>query len=239
MLLNEVYATVPDPGRQDAFFAGVARRVFDAVSSGQGRPATVLASLVTAADERRLLLWSDRAEEQALLAPTRLGGALTTRASSAPDVGVFLNDGGGSKLEYYLDYHVDVRSRRCQAGRQYLTVALHTRSSVPADPRVLADSIAVNIVGIPRGTIRTTVFVYAPVGGYLTGATYDGQPRELTSMDHDGRVVVSQAVDLEPGGRHTLTYDMVSGAGQSGRTDLRVTPGVRSAGIGAVGPSAC
>jgi Protein of unknown function (DUF4012) len=239
LLLSEVYARIPDPAQQNVYFNAVARSVFSAVASGQGKPKPVLDNLVTSADQRRILLWSDRPAEQALLSPTRLGGALASTASRAPDVGVFLNDGGGSKLDYYLDYGVDVSSRRCQADRQYLDVTLHMRSRVPADPSGLPDYVARNVVGIPRGVIRTTLFVYVPVGGYLAGTTYDGQARDLTSLAHDGRTLVSETVDLVPGARHTLTYRMVTGKGQTDETDLRVTPGVHSDGVGTVGPSAC
>jgi hypothetical protein len=238
MLLNQVYVDIADSTQQDDFFGAAARSVFTAVSSGQGQPTVVLENLVTSTDQRRILLWSDRPAEQALLGPTRLGGATPTRASATPEVGVFLNNGGGSKLDYFLDNRVDVRSSRCQAGRQHLTVTVHLRSRVP-DPAGLPDFIASNTVGIARGLIRTTLFVYAPIGGYLDGATYDGQARDLQEQRLGGRTLVSQTVDLAPGSRHTLTYDMVTGKGQLAGTDLQVTPGVRSDGIGTVGPSAC
>lgn len=238
MLLNQVYVDIADSVQQDDFFSAAARSVFTAVSSGQGQPKVVLENLVTSTDERRILLWSDRPAEQALLGPTRLGGAIPTKTSATPEVGVFLNDGGGSKLDYFLDSRVDVASSRCQADRQHLTVTVHLRSQVP-DPAGLPDYIADNAVGIARGLIRVTLFVYAPIDGYLDAASYDGQARDLEEQSLGGRTLVSQTVDLAPGSRHTLTYDMVTGKGQDGRTDLQVTPGVRSDGIGTVGPSAC
>ncbi len=234
-----MYADIPDPQRQNAFFSSVTRHVFSAVASGQGDPKTVLDDLVRSAGERRLLMWSDRPAEQALIAPTALGGSVSRRPAARPEVGVYLNNGGGSKLDYYLDYDVDVASDRCQAGRQYLTTTLHLRSQVPADTSRLSDYVAANVVGIPRGMIRLTLYVYAPVGGYVDGASLDGQERELARLSHDGRTLVAQTVDLAPGQDHTLTYTMVSGAGQTGRTDLRVTPGVRSDGVGTVSAPAC
>ncbi len=238
ILLGQVYAQILDPVRQDDFFSAAAKSVFTAVSTGQGQPTAVLDNLVTATDQRRILLWSGRPGEQALLGPTRLGGALPTEPSATPEVGVFLNEGGGSKLDYFLDNRVDVASSHCQGTRQHLTVTVHLRSRV-TDPAALSDYVARNAVGIPRGVIRTTLYVYAPIGGYVDGASYDGKPRDLQELTHDGRTLVAQTVDLEPGARHTLTYEMVTGKGQDGRTDLQVTPGVRSDGIGTVGPSAC
>ncbi len=44
---------------------------------------------------------------------------------------------------------------------------------------------------------------------------------------------------VKPGGSSKLTVDLVAGRGQTGTPDLRVTPGVRSTGIGPVSDSAC
>ncbi len=78
LLLNTVYLEQPDTTLQNNYFASAARSVFDAVSSGQGNPREVLGGLAQSASERRLLVWSDDAEEQELIAPTALSGALFT-----------------------------------------------------------------------------------------------------------------------------------------------------------------
>jgi hypothetical protein len=237
-LLSTVYAEVANPPEQNVYFNAVAATVFHAVASGQGSPKGVLDNLVTATDQRRLLLWSEHPAEEALLAPTRLGGVLPRTATDSPDVGVFLNNGGGNKLDYFLDYRTDVQSRRCQAGRQYVTVTLHLASSVPHDNASLPRYVAHNVVGIARGTIRETLYVYAPVDGWFTDA--DGGSRaDLTTMAHDGRTLVTETVDVLPGQRRTLRWHMVTGKGQTRETDLQVTPGARGDGVGSVGPSAC
>jgi len=239
VLLSDVYADIPDPSRQNPFFSAVAQKVFDAVASGQGQPKVVLDNLVKGATERRILVWSARPDEQKIIAPTHLSGALAHSRGDSPQVGVFLNNGGGSKLDYYLDYDVDVVSERCQADRQHMTVTLHLKSQVPKDTSDLPDYVAENVVGIPRGQIRTTLFVYAPVDGFFDGAKLDGEERELSRREHDGRTVVAQTVDLEPGQEHTLTWQMVGGKGQTEQPELRVTPGVHSDGVGSVSASAC
>ncbi len=238
-LLSRVYAEIADPAAQNRYFDSVARSVFAAVASGQGKPQVVLDGLAAAAAQRRVLVWSAHPDEQALLAPTTLGGLLPTAGSTVPDVGIYLNDGGGSKLDYYLDYDVGVASRRCQATRQYLDVTVHLKSRVPADPSGLPDYVAANVVGIPRGVIRTTLLAYAPVGGRVEEASVDGHAVTLDTQDHDGRPVAAQTIDLAPGSRHTLTYRMVTGRGQTARTRLQVTPGVGGDGSGRVGEPSC
>jgi uncharacterized protein DUF4012 len=238
-LLSSVYAEIPDPQRQNLFFESVAHSVFDAVASGQGRPATVLSNLVTAVDQRRVLLWSAHRQEQALLDPTSLAGALARSPAKAPTVGVYLNDGGASKLDYYLGYSVDVASRACQSDRQVLDVTLHLRSRVPKGAAGLPDYVANNAAGLPRGVIRLSLFTYAPVHGGFGRSTLDGRTNNLSPRPHDGRTVVAQTVDLAPGTSHTLTWQMITGKGQTDRTQLRVTPGAHTDGVGHVGRSAC
>jgi hypothetical protein len=238
-LLSSVYADIPDPQRQNLFFESVAHSVFDAVASGRGRPATVFSNLVTAVDQRRVLLWSAHRQEQALLDPTALAGALATHPVKAPVVGVYLNDGGASKLDYYLDYSVDVASRACQSDRQVIDVTLHLRSRVPKGAAGLPDYVANNAPGLPRGVIRLSLFTYAPVGGGFGRSTLGGRTNNLSPRPHDGRTVVAQTVDLAPGTSQTLTWQMISGKGQTGRTQLRVTPGAHTDGVGHVGAPAC
>ena len=238
-LLSSVYARLPDPRDQRAYVQVVARTVFDAVSSGQGHPVTVLSQLATSVQDGRVLLWSAHRAGQALIEPTDLSGALATQGGSAPRVGVFLNDGGASRLDFYLGYDVEVTSRACSAQRQLLTVTLHLRSRVPKSAADLPDQVLNHTRGLNPGVIRLTVLGYAPVGGRFDGSTLDGKTTPLSPRQHAGRQVVAQTVDIRPGAVHTLTWQVVGGRGQLGRAQLRVTPGAHSSGLGSVTGSAC
>jgi hypothetical protein len=238
LLLSTVYADVPEP-RQNAYFSAVAHQVFGAVTGGQGDPKAVLDALAQSASQRRILLWSDRPGEQALIAPTLLGGLLPVRESSTPDVGVYLNDGGGSKLDYYLRYAAVVTSERCEAGRQRLRVSVRLRSQVPRDPSRLPDYVAENATGIPRGVVRTSVLVYGPTGGYFEISDKDKASGGVQLLTHRGRPVAQTTLDLSPGGRRTLSFELVTGQHQLHRASLQVTPGVSDESAGTVGASAC
>jgi hypothetical protein len=239
VLLAQVYSDNPDSLRQDAYFGRVARKVFHAVTSSQGSPSKVLDALVLSSSERRVLMWSSHPEEQAVIAPTLISGALTRGLEQVPQVGLYLNDGSQAKLDYYLDYRTDVTSTRCVAGRQRLTVRMLMRSRVPPRGRGLSPVVLSHAPGVPRGTIRTTVMVYVPLDGEVGEATINGQPLPLTARRHSGRVMVAHTINLDPGQRVSTTYEMTSGPGQTDQADLRVTPGVRGDGIGVVGPSSC
>ncbi len=239
LLLNRVYFQIPDPARQNVFFAAVARQVFDAVASGQGDPHQVLDGLTRAAIEQRILLWSSHPEEQRLIQPTALSGALATSAGPSPRVGVFLNDATAAKMDYYLDYSVSVDSTRCQADRQFLTVTVRLHSRVPADTRGMPDYVFGSIIGVPKGVVRTAVSAYAPAGGYLARSTIDGSEQPFAKLTYATRQVTAQTIDLAPGQTRVLTFDMVGGRRQTDRPTLRVTPGMPGSGAGRISRSAC
>ena len=239
LLLSSVYADIPDPAQQNVFFNAVARDVFGAVSSGQGDPRAVLRSLATSASERRLLVWSSHPAEQALLHPTALAGALETKPSDHPSVGVYFNAARPYKLDYYLDYDTSVASTSCRGRRQALTVTVDLSSRVPKAVRSLPEYVAPRTPQYGRGEIVTTVYVYVPVGGTVRGLSVDGQEQQTSQYTLEGRTLVARTVALKPGASSTVKVRLLGGKGQTGTPALRVTPGVRSTGVGAVQNSAC
>ena len=239
LLLSSVYEEIPDTSLQNVFFNAVARDVFQAVSSGTGSPRAVLRNLATSASERRLLVWSARPDEQKVLAPTAVGGGLETRAVDDPQVGVYFNAALPYKLDYYLDHDTSVVSSRCVNGRQHLTVTVDLSSRVPDTFRKLSRYVAPDVPQFERGTIVTTMYFFAPLDGSVRRMTVDGEEQTFTPQPLDGRPVVARTVTVEPGGSSTVTVDVVAGRGQTGTPDLRVTPGVRSTGLGPVSVSAC
>ncbi len=54
-------------------------------------------------DVRRVLVWSAHPEEESQILTTSVSGRLPIDPVKQPTVGVFLNDGTGAKLGYYLD----------------------------------------------------------------------------------------------------------------------------------------
>ena len=68
--------------------------------SGEADPRALIDALGKAAGERRLLVYSDRVNEQKQLAASSVGGALP--GDAAPFAGLATINGGGNKLDYYL-----------------------------------------------------------------------------------------------------------------------------------------
>jgi hypothetical protein len=232
-LLSEVYLTMPAPQQQDAYFAGAARAVFDALIGRRADPRLAVLALARAAEERRLLMWSANPAEQEEIGRTVLAGALPTDDGAAPTVGVFLNDGSGAKLGYYLTHAATLTVGACmEDGTRELRLRVELGSTAPSSglpPSVLG----LGLSGAPY-TVRTNVVVFSPVGGAVVDATLDGAPVEMGTGVEQARAVSVATVDLPPGVRKTLDMTILTdvlpqsgaGASEAMRPVLRTTPGI-------------
>jgi hypothetical protein len=205
VLLNQVYFDYPDPATQNEVFADATAVVFRALASGVADPARLVAALGRAADERRLLLWSADAEEQAELAETTLSGHLPVTDADASRFGVYLNDGTASKLGYYLDAQPAIEWEACPArdastggaaGAGVATLTVTLRSDAPAQG--LPISIAGGAYSVPAGILRVVTYIYLPPTATLLEADVTGAPGIGGGMHGDHRVLQFSA-DLAPG----------------------------------------
>ena len=207
-LLSEVYGRTASGSAQDRYFAVAARTVFDRLTRGPVNPRAAVTQLARAAGERRVLAWSARPAEQRLIAGTVLEGALPTSDGDRPTVGVFLNDGTGAKLGYYLTRAVEVTSGPCRTdGRRELSVRVTLGSRAPRSglsPSVLGRQLA------GPYTLRTNVLVFSPAGGTVDTARLDGRRVPLAAGVERGRAVGTVTVDLRPGASRTLEMTVLT-----------------------------
>jgi hypothetical protein len=230
LLLSEAYAKYPDPADQDAYFAKAARATFEALIKGQGDAKGIVAGLARAAGERRLLMWSADADEEAGLAGTVLEGRLPADGPGNPTVGVFLNDGSGGKLSYYLSHAAQLSVGNCDSdGNRELHLKLTLASSAPTAN--LPDYVTGLALSGDKYTSRTIVMIFSPTGGGVVGATLNGKEVEFgTGLERDRGVAVL-TVDLPPGTSQTYDVTIQPGAASEGAESLHprlwTTPGVR------------
>ncbi|WOQ70003.1 DUF4012 domain-containing protein [Microbacterium limosum] len=207
LLLNDVYFRYSEPAEQDAFFASAAAAVFGALTSGEASPTALVEALVQAGSEDRLLIWNERDEEQTVLEGTTLVGALPVTDLEATRFGVFVNDGTGSKMDYYA--RLETSLGWCESATDGTTragLSVTVRSEAPADA---ATSLPGYITGfgtfVPEGLIRTVTYIYMPQGSTVLGDA--ATAGTLGPGTHDGRQVVSWTSDLWPG--ESATYEVV------------------------------
>ncbi|KAB2812207.1 DUF4012 domain-containing protein [Pimelobacter simplex] len=226
-LLHRAYLRLPEPRRQDAFFARVAAATLDRLTAGSGDPRALLAALSRAADERRVFVHSFVAADRAALAGTAVAGELDVPGpgSGRPRVDVTLDDTTGAKMSYYLRYDVHVTATSCVAGVQKYAAKARLRSTAPPDAASLPAYVTGGgRYGVPAGSQLVTLRIFAPAGGELGALTWNGEPLELERVEHDGRPVGMTYVQLDPGQVADLAWTMRSGPRQVGTTALAVTP---------------
>ena len=211
LTMRDVYARIPDDdARRDAYLQQVAGAVVDALMSGRGDAADLARALGRSIGERRLFVHSAVEDEQAVLESSPIGGALAS--GPGPNVGVFVNNGSGSKLDYYLEQSVDYTLGACTGGdrrRSTITVGLRNgapRSGLPAYVTTRLGDAA--DPALPDGTNLDLVSLHLPEGAEVTGARLDGAPLALTSHRERGHLVLGWRALLEPGARQVVVVEL-------------------------------
>jgi hypothetical protein len=240
-LLSEVYFRIDGQSGQDSYFADASRTLFDALAGGRGNAVATFGGLVRAASERRILVWSADPGEQALLERTVLGGVLPTDDGARPTVGIFLNDGTGAKLGYYLTHSAELQVGDCRAdGRREIRVRVRLGSTAPS-ANLPAMVSGFGDVVTPY-TLRTNLMVFSPARGMVVSARRDGVDSPIGSGSERGRAVAVAGVDLRPGQQTTIEVTLLTGvrSDAAGFTpDVWTTPGITPWPVTAVPGPAC
>ncbi|WP_051266599.1 DUF4012 domain-containing protein [Nakamurella lactea] len=232
-LLSGIYQQFPRSGdvpARDAYLGAATAAVFQALTSGGGDLRVTVSNTKDMVDQRRVLIWSAHPTEQAEILTTAVSGRLPDDPLGVPSVGVFVNDGSGSKLGYYLDAITRLSATQCHPdGSRQLALSATFANDAPKtglSPYVLG--------GVGTGKpyqLRTNILLFAPTGGSLGAVLVDGTAvPTLRGTDH-GRQVAVVTLDLMPGQKATVTADLAAPDPGDGSTlvdpRLITTPGPR------------
>jgi hypothetical protein len=235
LLLSDVYKIYNLPSAQDTFFAAAAAAVFGTLTSSTPDVGKLVDALVRSAEDDRLLAWSARPEEQALIAGTKLEGILPKDNAKETEIGVFFIENSISKMAYYLKTATSVTSTQCETPAAPVfnaSVSVHSDISM-SDYRKLPAYVRSAAYTDPIKT-RTQVYVYGPVGSSYTGFTWDGAglESEVTRVGYDlGRPVAVVNVDLRPGEKTNINVSFTGAEGAYGPLTTRVTPMVQATAV--------
>ncbi|WP_258073861.1 DUF4012 domain-containing protein [Arthrobacter sp. Y81] len=228
-LLSDVYAEIADPELQDAYFAGVAKEVFGALSAGKSDPKRLIESLGRGVDEGRILVWSAASNEQEVISDYKLGGSVTGSNISPAEFGVYFNDGTGAKMDYYVKRTVQLVEECTGSDYGQVKVRITSTNTAPTDaPTSLPAYVTGDgIFGVPAGTVQTNVIAYGPAQANAETAFVDGIKTDFAANRHGNRPVGSVTVSLAPGQSSTveLTFGKIV---QHTEPNLVVTPTVQA-----------
>lgn len=237
VLENGIYAKFPDltgnaVAERKTYLTAAARTIAEHITDHAGdNPHGVLDALRRAVDERRLLVYSARPDEQRPLSGTKLAGLVSD--TTAPYAGVVINNAAGSKLDYYLDRSVTYQRSTCAATTSTVTVRLHNTAPASGLPPYV--TIAVGPARGPLGQNYDLVSLYVTHGADVTSVRVDGRKAFIVQDSERGHPVISLPVKMPPGATRTITYRVREPAA-TGPVVVPVQPLVRPMNVTIRGP---
>jgi len=207
-----------DKGARVDFLDEVSRKTFNRfIHSRSLRPAQLAAVFGPLVEQRRVMAWSNRPDEQRVLAHTHLDGAFPYRpppnrlhADGPAETDFFAlatNNAGNNKIDIYLhrqvQYTVDYDPA---SGSIAATATLTLRNDAPGSG--LPEYVIKNRKdsGQPPGTNWMWLNVYSP--HQLTTASTNGDPLPLRAGTELGLNVYDVFVAVPPGGETTIVLNL-------------------------------
>jgi hypothetical protein len=184
-----------DDVARKGFLVAVGQRVMATLLGPRGPGLTDLVRpLLDAAERRSAMVYSTRADEEAWLARTPLGGDVPDEAG--PFLLVTVNNTAGNKIDYYLDRAVRYELAPCVSGRRTSTVTTRLRVAVPDTP--LPPVVVGRIDRHDRPARSTGLLVswYVAEGARVVAAELDGRPLRLFVGREQGHPVVTARLEL-------------------------------------------
>lgn len=240
---NEIYLQTSTAAAQSDYQNAVAKAVFDTFAEGRGDTVESIRGLVSGVAEGRVRMHLFGAQEQAEIAGTLIAGEFVDHRGAAPEVGIYVNDGGPTKMQYYLRRDASLASRSCVGDRQEVSGSITFVNDTPPDPELLPDTITGEFFPGNRtdpGQQILVVYLTTPMGGSLEELAIDGQ-RVVRPVvqDYAGREVATLGVLLDPEQTQTVEFVMRSAEGQVGDPRLDVSAGAFPGSPNSQVPSSC
>lgn len=223
-LLHDVYARMA-PQETDEYFAVAAQAAFDHIMQNAGNFKSYVKALSTSVEQGHVMVWSAHEDEQNLIADSAISGKLITEGAK-PQVGVYISDETESKMDWYLHREVTTEFQKvARNGANQYTVHIKLQNTMTAEE---AASEAEYVTGggniVPKGQIKTALFIYAPANGRLVDWKFQNADDYKGVTLHNGLTVGVGDVTLQPGESYEITVHVQSAPDTDEPLTLRQTP---------------
>lgn len=227
-LLSDVYAKITQPHVQDAYFAGVAKEVFSALSSEKADEEALISGIARGVEEGRLRIWSADSYQQSLISKYALSGSVSGPSIAPAQFGAYFNDGTGAKMDYYVKRSVQLVTECPADGYEQTTMRITSTNTAPLNAATSLPQYVTGggAFGVPEGTVQTNIVAYGPVQAQIESATVDGQKTPFAPYLHEDRPVGVLAQQLAPGESKTVEFTFGKIV-QHTEPELDVTPSVQ------------
>jgi hypothetical protein len=206
--------------RRKAYLLQVASAASKKILDARADPSALLQAAAQAAGERRLLVWSADPTVQDELAQTSVGGVIPN--TTAPYVGLSIVNGGGNKLDYYLDRSLTWTRTGCGPTRA-TTVRITLTNNAPASglPATVTGRVDAHSYPVKVGDNRLEVSYFATQGALMQSVTLAGRPGTGRIGTENGHPVYTVDVELPRGTSRTVVLHLIEPAGTGAPIVLR------------------
>jgi hypothetical protein len=194
-------------GQRRAYLLGVAYAASEQIINSRKSPTALMEAAGKAATERRILAWSADPAVERQLARTPVGGIVPV--TKAPYVGLSVINGGGNKLDYYLDRSVAWKRTGCGPTRQ-TTVTITLTNNAPARglPHYVSGRPDKPSYPVKPGDNRLIVSYLATQGTQLQGLTIAGRAGTASVGAELGHPVFAMDLELPRGTSRTIVLHL-------------------------------
>ncbi len=223
-LLHDVYARMT-PQETDEYFAVAVQAAFDHIMQNTGDFKSYVKALSTSIEQGHVMVWSAYEDEQNLIADSAISGKLITEGAK-PQVGVYISDETESKMDWYLLREVTTEFQKvARNGANQYTVHIKLQNTMTAEG-VASEAEYVTGAGniVPKGQIKTALFIYAPANGRLVDWEFQNADDYKGVTLHNGLTVGVGDVTLQPGESYEITVHVQSAPVTDEPLTLRQTP---------------
>lgn len=227
VLLNETYFRFPaEQAPADAFFAAASAAVFTKLVAGNWDPLLMMDAMQQSISEERVYGWFTRENEEALAQELGIDGAMKSDNAKTTEVGIFLNDSGVGKLQYYLSTSVNVS---CNVESRAITTTLTMKNAVDRDDlNYYILSLRAPTYGAAKTSMLMDVLYFAPPGSKVDRV--DPSAGDIGIWDRagteGGRNAKSIAVVLDRGETRSVSFTSTLPEGDLGPVSVRWSPTV-------------
>lgn len=172
-------------------------------------PRQLIDALGRAAGERRISVWGASPADQKLLEETPLAHIVPD--DEAPYAQVVINNLAGNKMDYYLEREIEYAADGCDGEMRNSTITVRLTNT--ATDRPLPDYIAGTPglaedgpLKVPRGTMVSSVRVFATKGAKLMGVSSNGERTSAITHIENGRPSFEVQVAIPPSQSGELTF---------------------------------
>ena len=201
-----------DNAARKTYLVEIASAVAQKIAQPIQAPRKLLDALGRAASEQRIAVWSASAADQKLLEETPLGH--TVSEDDAPYAQVVINNLAGNKMDYYLRREIEYVADSCDGETRNSTITVRLANTAGGSPLpdYVADSEGLDPrVGleVPRGTMVSSVRIFATRGARLMSVTANGKRTTAISKVERGHPTFEVQVAIPAGQSGELIFRLV------------------------------